>query len=465
MKNTKLISLLRSFSAKEAMEFEDFLNSPFFNNNNHLLRLYRLIREIYLVKRQTDMTKADFFSKLFPGQSFDDKKLRYLMSDLLKLGYRFLLVRKSELSNPEASLALIEELAERNLDKHYLQWQKKRSNSLKNANISGVNQFYSKIRQADIEQKRFSRLYQRRYDDNIQYGSDYLNRYFVLKKLKYACGMLDRQALLKGSYEPDLPENWLEWLIQNKFWNEKIIELYTRVFLSLKEENNPTHFDNLLGLLYEDPKAIAKSDAKELFLYAINYCARKMRKGEDRYIEIALDLYVRGIEERILLENGFLSPWTFGNIVKLALRLERFSWIEKFIEQYKDHLHPEFRENAIQYNLAELYCYKKEFDKALTYLIKVEFSDLNYHLGSRIMLSKIYYELNEEDALLSLMSSFVMFLKRNKKISDSIRKTCLHFCEFLFQIIRGKTDGIEEKIKNTGLLTDREWLLEKAGLH
>ena len=274
--------------------------------------------------------------------------------------------------------------------------------------------------------------------------------------------MLDRQSLLKGAYQLDLPENWMDWLIANHYWGEKIIKMYAMVFLSLENEGEPAYFEKLKELLDAEISGISKDDSKELLLYAINYCARKMRKGEDQYIETALHFYVKGIREKILMENGFLSPWTFGNVVKLALRLERYEWIEHFIEEHKYHLVPEFQENAMQYNLAELYCYKKDFDKALSLLFKVEFSDLSYHLGSRIMLSKIYYELNEKEALLSLMSSFVMFLKRNKKISESIRKTCLNFCDLLFLIIRGKVQQIEEKIKNTTLLADREWLLEKA---
>ncbi len=384
------------------------------------------------------------------------------MSDLLKLGYQFFLVRQSQSQNHQASMSLLDDFLNRNLDKHFVQWRKKLSASMDQVRTSSVDYFFDKIRLADIDQNRFSLLYQRRYDDNIQYGSDYLNRYFVLKKLKYACGMLDRQGLLQGIYDLDLPDNWLGWMTKRNFWGEKIIEMYAMVYMSLDNEHDAVPYNRLLELLYADLSGIERKDAKELFLYAINYCARKMRKGENLFIETALDLYVRGIGEEILLDNGFLSPWTFGNIVKLALRLERFGWIEQFIKEYQVHLSPEFRENAIQYNLAELYCYKKDFEQALTFLVRVEFSDLSYHLGSRIMLSKIYYELKEEEALLSLMSSFIMFLKRNKKISESIRLTCQNFCDYLFLIVRGKINGIEEKIKNTDLLTDRNWLLEKA---
>ena len=77
------------------------------------------------------------------------------------------------------------------------------------------------------------------------------------------------------------------------------------------------------------------------------------------------------------------------------------------------------------------------------------------------MLSKIYYELEEEEALISLLEAFSKFLKRHKKRSEGIRQTCLNFCESLQSIVRGKTDGLQERIKTLPLLTDRDWLLAK----
>lgn len=462
MLNSKIITLIKTFSQKELLAFESFVVSPFFNKNEALVKVLEIIIKEYPEFNREPLSKQKVFEKLYPDKVFDDKQIRYLLSDLLKLGYKFLMVRKIEEEPHEADLRLMDEFIERNLEKHYVQTRNRISVDLDNDLEIGLEHFYEKMKIADLEQKHFSRQQLRQFDDNIQHGSDFLNRYFVLKKLKYACGMLDRQSLLKGAYQLDLPENWMDWLIANHYWGEKIIKMYAMVFLSLENEENPAHFEQLKNLLHANISGIPLYDAKELFLYAINYCVRKMRMGEDYYIETALSLYLKGIQEKALMENGFLSPWTFGNVVKLALRLERYEWIEHFIEEHKYHLAPEFQENAMQYNLAELHCYKKDFDKALSFLFKVEFSDLSYHLGSRIMLSKIYFELNEKEALLSLMSSFIMFLKRNKKISESIRKTCLNFCDLLFLIIRGKTQQIEEKIKNTSLLADREWLLEKA---
>jgi hypothetical protein len=461
MKNSKLCLLIESLSKKEQKSFATFLSSPYYNSNDDPIRLYDYIRDNLTEFSRNKNRKQLAHEALYPGKTYSDKQMRYLMSELLKLGERFLLAEHLNLKEVPAILTLMNEFSIRNLSKHYQQKKLQLDQHFSSTQHADATLFLNKVETTDIEDKYLHQQHHRLIEQNIQQGSDHLNRYFVLKKLKFACSMLSRQALESKEYDLGLPKHWMKWLEDNKFWGEEVIELFAIVFQTLQAPDNSAHFEALYERILANNASISLSDMKELHLYAFNHCARKMREGENEYVEKALNIYLHGINTGVLLEDGYFSPWSFGNIVKLALRLEEYDWIENFMENYKGYLPPDFRKNAMSYNLAELYCYKKEFNKALGYLIQVEFSDLSYQLGSKIMLSKIYYELKEEKALNSLMGSFVMFLKRNKKISEAIRKTCLHFCDILFLIVRDKTEGLEERIRDTPLLTDRGWLLEK----
>ncbi|MEM8907213.1 MAG: hypothetical protein AAGD05_05140, partial [Bacteroidota bacterium] len=206
-----------------------------------------------------------------------------------------------------------------------------------------------------------------------------------------------------------------------------------------------------------------KEEMGEMHLYAINFCIRKMREKKEHYVEEALNIYLKTINSGLLLENDYLSPWTYKNVVKLGLRLQRFDWTEQFILKYNSHIKATFRSNALHLNLADLYYYKKEYDLALHNLNKVEFSDIFYTLQAKVMLLKIYYETQEEEALHSLVASFRIFLKRNKLISNNVRKTYQNFISLLYRLLKeNRTDLTEVKtlINNTELLTDRQWLLD-----
>ena len=176
-----------------------------------------------------------------------------------------------------------------------------------------------------------------------------------------------------------------------------------------------------------------------------------------------LNLYIKGIENKSLFDGGYLSHWTYSNVVKLALRLQRFEWTETFIKEQAIRLAPHVREGTEHYNLAELFYHKKDFDAVLDHLNLLHFTDLQHHLGSRVILLKTYYELAEEESLLSLLSSFSVYLRRNKKISTPMKKTYLNFCNLLHQLLRRnpkKWEVLGEEINHTQPLAEKTWLLQ-----
>lgn len=243
-----------------------------------------------------------------------------------------------------------------------------------------------------------------------------------------------------------------------------LLLLHYAVYLALQDEEDEGRFGHLRQLL---AAATAESDPntlKDVYLFAINYCARKIRQGRREYASTALELYITGIDSKSLFDGKELSPWTFTNVVKLALVQERYAWIGEFIERYGSYLAPAFRDNALHYNRAELYYYTQQYDQAQEELLQVAYSDLNYYLGARILLAKIYYETGEEEPLLSLLAAFTIFLKRNKSVSGDIKSTYLHFCELLFQLVRRhprKFAELGEKIATTHPVADRGWLLQQ----
>ena len=86
-------------------------------------------------------------------------------------------------------------------------------------------------------------------------------------------------------------------------------------------------------------------------------------------------------------------------------------------------------------------------------------------LGARVLLAKIHYETGAEEALLSLLASFTIFLQRNKQISRSLKRAYLNFCQLFARMLRtppAKMDHIIQTIQTTQPLTDKEWLLRIA---
>lgn len=462
MKKRKLIHLLRTCTTEELDQMARFLASPFYNEDPEVVRLFDTLRKFHPDFSAPELTKQYVFHRTFPNTPYDDKTLRYLFSNLTKLLEEYFAVQKVREHPYHLQLALLEVQSERGLQKGYTRTNKALQKAINDDDKNSSERFFTKMRWSEIREKHFQKKRVRRFDPSLQHFANDLDKYYFLSRLNIACGMLDRQKIFKTEYDPKVSDAWLDHLKSNRFLGEPLIQIYYTIFQALRDETNERHFAEVVSFLREHTHALTISDLKDIYLFCINYCARKIRQGKERYVGEALQLYRDGIEQAVLLdEHNRLSPWTFTNVVKLALRQQQYEWIEQFINHHAPALPEHFRENALHYNLAELYYYTDRFDLAQQQLVQVQFSDLNYYLGARVLLAKIFYESGEEEALLSLISSFTVFLKRNKELSANLKRTYLNFCQILFQIVRRsptRMKKLQETIANSELLTDRAWL-------
>jgi hypothetical protein len=404
--------------------------------------------------------KAELFAAALPGEPFNDKTLRYLESDLCQLIERFWAIERFEADEHESSLVVMQLLSDRGLHKGYRQHLRRWEERFDERPPTSLEELRAAYRLAEVEEAFFQNQRKRQFDTRIERAAHRLDAYYYLQRLIYTCGMLDREAVVQGSYDTRITPEWLQYLRQADFFANSRIRLYHTIYLALSNENDDHYFSSL-------KQQLAEADAppgqlRTPYLFAINYCARKIRQGRHAYLTEALDLYTKGIELGVLLDQSGLSPWTFTNVVRLALRLKRYAWIETFIERYGQQLPPPFRENALAYSQAELYYHTRRYGLAQEALLSVAHSDLNYYLNARVMLAKIYYETDEIEPLLSLLAAFMIFLKRNKSISGNLKATYLHFCDALFQLLKRKgkrfTD-LGQFIRTTDLLAERDWLL------
>lgn len=462
MIQSKLIQLLQTFSTEEWRLFNEFVASPFFNKKKDLISFCTYLKQLAPNFPPKKTQKNKIYKAVFPNKQYDEKHLSYLMNYLLELAEQFLGWKLMKEKKTVLGLNSLAALADRKLLKHYNQKYRKMIKLINDQQTQDDHFYLNQFMVSEIAAKEFEKRMVRTFNQHFQEGVDHLDHFYFLHKLKYSCEMIDRQQVLAVNYDLHFLEETKAYILQK----ENIppdIEIYLNVIMMLTEENADPYFLQLKKSFQQNFNVFPRASRKDIYFYLINFCLRKIRKGEKKYVAEALDIYWDGIQNETLFEQGFLSPWTFTNVVKLALRLERYDWIQDFIWKNESKMEESFRENALYYNLSELYYYTKNYEKALEHLNQVKFSDLNYHLGSRVILIKIYFETNESHALTSLIASFTIFLKRNKNISNNLRQTYLNFCDLLNQILRKKatkSDDIKLKIQETPLLTDRQWLMD-----
>lgn len=465
MKNSKLIRLFSAFTREEIDSFGDFLRSPYFNQRDDLVQLFGYLKNLAPRFPDDMLLKETVFQAAFPQEVFDDKLLAYRMNYLLQLGERFLSIRSFEQSPFLPQLFLMEGLVDRKLEKEFQFVHKKLNRQLDEAEIIDSEAFFRRFRIGEIGDQLFMTKDERRYDPNLEVASDNLDRFYFSKKLRMMGEMINRQHIFNQPYNQRIHELIMQGLEGSDMLDSPLIKTYYHIMKMLgDEETAQEEYNQVKALFQSSLSSFSETDKQNILSHLLNFCIRQIREQVDRrpFLEEALNLYIFGIESKIYLPNNQLSPWHFKNIIKLAFNLGNFDWAENFMYQYSPNLQETFRENALYYNLADLYYQKKDYDKAMKFLNQVEFTDIHYNLNAKLLLLKIYYELDEEEALLSLLASFSVYLKRNKYLSNDLRKTYENFCKLLARIMRRnpqKWPAIKNDIQNTSPITDRKWLM------
>jgi hypothetical protein len=421
MRDSKLIKALRGLDAWELRHLDDFVHSPFFNKHERLTALYDLLIAHAPDYASDLLQRQAIFPRLFEGEVYEEQKWKDLLSHAMKLLRNFLAHYRLRQQNFYLQIAALDEMRERGWDseftKHHLlleQGLDKRQEKLQERYLKRLQ-----LQEAFISYQTAKAG--RTIEDTIQVASDLLDHHFILSKLKYGVEMANRQNVVAQKFETGLLQAVLAYLQGHPetLAAHPAIEIYLLIYRCLTEAEATLTFEQLRAAMQTHVPALPLPETREIYAYAINFCIRQVNKGAESYLHILLTLYQNALSDGALFSDGWLFQWDYKNIVSAGLKARNFAWCEDFIQTYKDKLEPSTRENAYTYNLASLYFEQGDLRRALRLLQHVEFSDVFYQLGSKVMLLKTFYELNDHEALLSTCDAFKIYLKRNKTLSQS----------------------------------------------
>ena len=466
MYGSKLIDVLKTLTPAAWKELELFLASPYFNRNQDLLRLAVLLRKESPTFKEERIDRYLLFAKLFPDEAAEDKVIRQHMSGLLKLVERFLGMKLYESENLLVESHILKACEDRDLKKHYRHHRRQLEKKTEGHPFRDERYYYYKFIQADLDTQYVHRKRKRSYDHNLQETVDYLDDFYLITKLRLTCELINRQNILSATYDIRLVDELLNYLQGYDFEKIPAMEIYFRILKILTASDTHPHFQRLKSLMQTELRLFPETSQKEIFSYAQNHCIQQIKRGNTGYHEELFGIYQEGLRSGLLIEEGGLSPWKFKNIVSNGLGLGKFEWVENFMDEFSGLIREEFRDTALAYNRAHLYYHRKEYSTALKTLNTVEFSDIFYALGTRKIMLMIYFEQKEVESMLSLVSSFKLFLRRNKLISEGNRQAYLNFTNLVQALYRfQESDGedreeLETQIRETQPLVEEAWLVK-----
>lgn len=412
-------------------------------------------------------TPERLFAAAFPGQPFDAARMRHESSYLLEAARGYLAWSEWN-ATPEPALWRLRALRRRGLDALFASESEKALEALESAPARDAA-YYEHRYQLLQEQLEFSSRQERSTQLNLQPLPDTLTVFYLAEMLRHACAALMHQAVAGQNYRFVLLDTLLEAAEKENLLTEPAVNIYHCAYQMLKNTGaaGDAALQQLTELLEKNSALFDAEEMRSLYLLAINGCIRRMNAGQREYIRAAFELYRTALLRGFLLEKGWISGFTYRNIIRIGAALGENTWTEQFLRQYRDALHPRERQDQFQFNQAYLYFQQQDYARAMPLMVQLDFADPLHQLEARRMLLRSYYELAEWQALDALLHSFAAYLRRQKGLGyhRETNEKMLYFTRKLLEIPSGDRAArarLRAEMEATPDVAERQWLLDRV---
>lgn len=464
VQNSRLQSVFDSLNGDELRSLRKFLQSPFFNQRSDVLALFELL----IATRRPGKAlpnKEEIVQALYPGEPFDDQRVRHTMSFLLKNIEQFMAHQVIFENGHFVQAKLAEAYRRRNLPDQFQRTLAALKKTHEGSPLRHADHYWAGY-EIQLQDYLFTATTRRSTELNLQEIGDQLDLAFLALKLRQSCVALSHQAVFKTDYDFGLLKEVLDYIEKENLLELPAIGVYYHCYQALTKATETVHFQSFKKMLYLHDGAFPLAESRDLYLLAINFCIRRYNEGSAGFLAEEFELYKTALEKNILLVNGALSRFTYQNVVTLGLVLGEYDWVEDFLENYTQLLETRFRAANHSFNLARLEYFRRRFDKALDLLQRSDYEDLLLNLSAKTLLLKIYFETAEFNALDSLLDSMSNFVRRKKAIGYH-RDNYLNLVRLMKKLLqtpigdKAAREKLATEIAETKSVAEREWLLEK----
>jgi hypothetical protein len=466
----KVLESLKSLTPEEFKDFGKYLNSPIHNSTLNLISFYDLIKKYYPEFPEKKLNSTYLFGKVFEKKPFDIKLLSRLSADMTEKFEDFLILIEQNKEVLIKQKFLLSQLLKRKL---YRQFEEELEHSYKILNKIAykdedyyLNKFFIETLKKEFLATnnpitKMGKEFQK-YSEQV----DNLIYFFVIIMLKEYLHIHSRKSSV--NYEVEFKfYNEIMSIIAHKpetYKNERLIFLLSNFLKIYDETYDEGLFKKLREILKENEPFIKRDVYNFLIIDLFNYCMNQDEAGRKIYQPESIKLMNEMLENDVLIrDDGYISGYTYRNLQSIALRFNRFDWAKNFIENYKNRLPPDDKDNSYRISLATLYSRlgdtnedgKEDYLRSLQHLNNVKTEDYSYMTRLKNLQIHNYYYLGDFESIISILDSFKHYLHANKQIphDEKIRMTnYIKSMNKLIKIIHGSKTytlhGLKHEILN-----------------
>ena len=488
MIKSSLLEIIRSFSKQELVKFEDFVRSPYFNKKENVLKLFLEIKKNAPEFSGENLKKEKIWNFIFDGKKYNYGIMKNLIHDLTKLCESFIIIESSKLNSLRNNIDLLDALLERQITKvfssKYEMIEKTFTNPVNKNESYKIDEYYDFLKKLKLLKAIYNRLHNPGLSafESISASGDYLIYSVIINFYKHFNNYLafNEKSNLKKENATELflaclNKNFISELLKNvkakSHRDFHILKCFHEMNIALDADADINSYFNFKKSLFECTELISKGDLKDLLacLYnSLSYIKEgKSKTGINSNKEI-FDIYNLEIENNILLQpNGVMDQNSFISYITTAFTLREYKSIEIFVKKFGDKIPEDRRENVNNYSRAHICFGKKEYNKSLEYLSRINHDFFNMkHLIKDIQMMN-FYEIDDFISFSYIKDSYKHFVSKNKSVNPHNKSLSEIFCNNinkLFKLRESFNQYELEKFKKEIMknkLINKYWILDK----
>ena len=482
MENYTIIQALKSLNKAELREFGRFVASPYYNGRKEVTKFFNELKKFYPDFSHKNFKADKIFYLIYAKKPYRKDNLRKLASFLLKLYEKFLSVNSVNKDDFYYSHSMLVELLIKNIHPLFSKHLNTQSNELEK--LKGEAEFF--YWKKDLIERMHNSHYMLSGNDHLA-GSSILKRadYFAYHSVLVMSKILISLVINEKNFNSDYSrtdyyelfrrcnfEDFVNYLEESRSPHYHVIAVYFYEAMALMNTESDVYFNKLKNLLLKNTGNFSYSDRINLYTVFEAICTLKTERGDFSVQKELFETYKYMLQKKLFsfTEGGEFIVKLFRNFILIGIQLREFKWLENFIAQYSKTLPADSRDNMIHLSEAMLLFEKKEFEKSLSILSKINYEIFHFKIDIKNLQLKIYYELNLFNEAYSLIDSYKRFITGNKFVSERYKTMAGNFVDYAFKLLKAKESinpeiiySIKKELEDKRNILNSDWLVEKAG--
>jgi hypothetical protein len=480
MADKKLNELLGAVQKLPLKKLEAFINSPYHNTNANIVKLLRHLKTKSGSNENNlnDNLESGGISKaIFGGDKNAHRKTVLLLTDFKNILNSFILNEYIQNNPDEKLFTLLKVYRPNGMRKNYSGLKDKYARSAAPEAGQTWNRYY---RDVTLERDdKLSRIIEIIYSssDELKELSGSIDLLFICSKLEVytAMSLHKNETLFSLGYNFKFKQILLDYIRENEPYIKKdhpLIYSYYLILMMLDEKQGDHYFNTLKKYLLSNRSKFSPGIFKVLIMVYKNSCDSRIHLDPQKYEREVFFVYDLLDKNNTYQAEGGIEPNDFMNAVISALAMNKVKRAYYFFNKYKNKIissgDDTFRSDTVHMVKARLDFHTKNYTQALNELNKINSKQFYFYLRIRILRIKIYYDLNEIDALGYIIDAMTHYIKRNKNLIGTNYELIYNFLAYLNKIIRIKLGkkiddkaGLLQKITLQQNIASRDWLIEK----